>query len=86
MIILIIMHPRTIAEQVRAYREQRGLSQRGLARAAGVAAVLVTKLESEAISDPRISTLRKLAKALDVTVAELIGEATPAKKRVRRKR
>jgi XRE family transcriptional regulator, fatty acid utilization regulator len=86
MIILIIMRPRTIAQQVQAYREQQGLSQRGLARAAEVAAVLVTKLESGAITDPRISTLRKLAEALGVTVAELIGEAKPARKRVRRKR
>ena len=85
MIILISMSPRTIAEQVRAYREQRGLSQRALARAAGVAAVLVTKLESEAIVDPRISTLRKLATALGVTVAEIIGEAKPARKRARGK-
>jgi len=84
MLIIISMRPRTIAERVRVYREQRGLSQRGLARAAGVGAVLVTKLESEAISDPRISTLRKLAKALDVTVAELIGEAKPVRKRARR--
>jgi len=54
------------------------MSQRALAKAAGLSPVLVTKLESGAIADPRLSTLRKLAKALNVTVADLIGEGKPA--------
>ncbi len=85
MIILISMRQREIAEQIRVWREQRGLSQRALARAAGVSPVLATKIESGAIADPRLSTLRKLAKALGVTVAELIGESKPAHKRARRR-
>jgi len=35
-------------------------------------------------ADPRLSTLRKLAKALKVTVAEIIGEGRPARKRAGR--
>jgi predicted transcriptional regulator len=36
-------------------------------------------------TDPRLSTVRRLAKALNVTVAELIGEGRPARKRARGK-
>lgn len=85
MIILISMRQREIAEQVRVWREKRGLSQRALARAAGLSPVLVTKLESGAIADPRLSTLRKLAKALNVPVAEILEEERPARKRARGK-
>lgn len=85
LLIVISMRHREIAEQVRVWREHRGLSQRALAKAAGVSPVLATKIESGAIADPRLSTLRKLAKALDVTVAELIGESKPARTRARGK-
>jgi transcriptional regulator with XRE-family HTH domain len=85
LIILISMRHREIAEQVRVWREHRGLSQRALAKAAGLSPVLATKIESGAIADPRLSTLRKLAKALNVTVAEMIGEGKPARKRAGRR-
>ena len=45
--------------------------------------VALFRLESGA-TDPRLGTLRKLGKALNVSVAELIGEGKPARKRARR--
>jgi transcriptional regulator with XRE-family HTH domain len=45
--------------------------------------VALYRLESGK-TDPRLGTLQKLAKALKVTVAELIGEGKPARKRARR--
>ena len=69
---------------LRQIRERQGISQRGLAGVAGITQVALFRLESGE-TDPRLSTLRKLAKALNVTVAELIGEDKPARKRARRK-
>ena len=47
------------------------------ALAAGVSSVLVARLELGQ-TDPRLSTLRRLAEALNVTVGELVG-GTPGK-------
>jgi transcriptional regulator with XRE-family HTH domain len=70
------MRHRPIGEQLREWRAARGLSQRALATAAGIGYVLVAKLETGAILDPRLSTLRKLAEALKVTVGELVDSPT----------
>jgi transcriptional regulator with XRE-family HTH domain len=57
----------------------QGLSLRQLARVANVHFVSLARLEAGRF-DPRLSTLRKLAKALNVTIAELVGEAKPSNK------
>jgi transcriptional regulator with XRE-family HTH domain len=79
------MQYKPIGEQLRAWRAVRGLSQRALATAAGIGYVLVAKIETGAIADPRLSTLRKLADALKVTVGEMV-DGSPASKRARGKR
>jgi mRNA interferase RelE/StbE len=56
---------------VRLWREHRGLSQSGLAAAAGVHRVNLNKIES-GHSGASIDTLGKIAAALDVTVDDLI--------------
>jgi transcriptional regulator with XRE-family HTH domain len=71
-------HP-TIAKQVRMWRRARGLSQRGLGAAAGIAPAMVHKLESGSIGDPRLSTCRKLAEALGVVLVDLL-EKSPTKR------
>ncbi|MCI0409673.1 MAG: helix-turn-helix domain-containing protein, partial [Acidobacteria bacterium] len=55
---------------VRRIREARGYSLRGLADKVGMSYVALYRLESGE-TDPRLGTLRKLAKALNVTVADL---------------
>ncbi len=57
--------------KLRHYREQKGLSLRGLATMAGVHYVSLIRLEAGTF-DPRLSTLRKLAQALEVSVCDLI--------------
>lgn len=57
-----------------AIRKERGLSLRALRDASGVAVSALAKMEG-GTADPQLSTLKKLAKALRCTVAELIGEA-----------
>jgi len=74
-------HRLTIGEQLRAWRAARGLSQVALAERAGVGNVLVARLELGQ-TDPRLSTLRRLAKGLGATVGELV-DGSP-RKRARR--
>ena len=59
--------------RLRAIRERKGVSLRGLRKVSGVAVATLARIEAGGY-DPRLSTLRRLAKALHVTVAELIGE------------
>ena len=64
--------------RLRAIREGKGVTLRALKKTSGVAVATLARIEAGGY-DPRLSTLRRLAKALSVTVAELIGER-PIKK------
>jgi transcriptional regulator with XRE-family HTH domain len=55
------------------------VSLRALKKMSGVAVSSLARFEGGQ-GDPQLSTLRKLAKALNVTVAELIGERFSKKK------
>ena len=59
--------------RLRAIREGKGVSLRALKKASGVAVSALARFEAGK-GDPQLSTLRRVAKALHVTVAELIGE------------
>jgi transcriptional regulator with XRE-family HTH domain len=63
--------------RLREWRERRALTQRELAEKAGLTLSTVNELD-QGIHDARISTLRKLAKALDVEPEDLIEWAEPA--------
>jgi transcriptional regulator with XRE-family HTH domain len=65
--------------RLREIRERKGVSLRALKKASGVAVSSLARFEAGQ-GDPQLSTLRKLAKALNVTVAELIGERSFKKK------
>jgi transcriptional regulator with XRE-family HTH domain len=73
-----------IAEQLKAWREVRGLSQRALAERAGMVYVMVARLELGR-TDPRLSTLERLAAALRIEVVDLLT-GPPQAKRPARKR
>jgi len=72
------MRQRAISEQLRTWRAARGLSQVALAERAGVGALLIARLELGQ-TDPRLSSLRKLAEALMLTVGDLV-DGSPAKR------
>ncbi|MGF6651492.1 transcriptional regulator with XRE-family HTH domain [Paraburkholderia youngii] len=58
-------------------RHELGLSQRELARRANLANVTICALERGEMCDPKISTLRAIARALDLDVLLLVmGRAT----------
>ncbi len=63
----------TIADNIRKARKKQGLSQDKPAREAGVAYNTVVKIESGENKNPTIETLRSIAKALDVSVDDLIN-------------
>ena len=58
---------------LKVVRLRKGLSVRTLARRAGMSYTFLSNVENGK-ADPSLSTLRRLAKALGVTVCELIEE------------
>lgn len=61
-----------IAKNLKKLREKQGLSQDRLAKLADVANNTIIKIEQGKNINPTLDTLRKIAKALDVSVDELI--------------
>jgi len=62
-----------IANNLRKLRKAKGLSQERLARLANVANNTIVKIEAGKNKNPTLETLRKVAKALDISVDELIN-------------
>ena len=69
---------------MKRWRAVRGLSQRALAERAGMGYVLIARLELDQ-TDPRLSTLERLAEALGVSVPELFTPPAKAKRPARKR-
>ena len=67
------MTSRKFREAVRRLRLARGLTQGELAKRAGLHRVYVTQLETQAGKNPSLDALHRLAKALGVSVTDLLG-------------
>jgi transcriptional regulator with XRE-family HTH domain len=65
------MSPKQFAMRLKRLREQQGLTQEALAKKAGISRAYLARLEMGR-HDPHLSRLRKLAKALGVSAAELL--------------
>ena len=61
-----------IAKTVKRLREKTGLSQEKLARLADVSNNTIINIEAGKQNNPTIETLKKIAKALEVGVDDLI--------------
>ena len=61
-----------ISKTLRKIRESRGLSQEKLARLADVANNTIIKIEAGKNHNPTLNTLKKIVKALGVSIDELI--------------
>lgn len=61
-----------IANNLKRLRKKRGLSQERLARLADISLNTLTKIESGFAKKPTIQTVVKLAKALEVSLDELV--------------
>jgi len=62
-----------IAQKIKKYRKKKGISQDKLSKLAGVTYNTIIKIESGATLNPRVDTLRLIAKALGVTVDSLLS-------------
>ena len=68
-----------IGDRIRTARKRVKMSQEELARRAGMSLNGVAILERGVRTDPHVSTLSKLAEALDVPIIELLEETTSPK-------
>jgi transcriptional regulator with XRE-family HTH domain len=66
-----------VARLLRAARERRGLTVRALASKAGVSASMLSHVENRRVS-PSLATLRSLARALEIPLAELFVDGRDA--------
>ncbi len=62
-----------IGQRVKQLRSGAGLTQQGLAVAAGLSVSVVSQIEQGTNEDPRLSTLVALARALGVSLDNLAG-------------
>lgn len=66
----------SIGDRIRSLREFRGLTQEELATLADVSVDTIRMLEQNRRQSTRLDTVRKLARALDVQLERLVGQAT----------
>lgn len=66
------MSSQGIAARLRAARRQRGWSRETLAHHSGISWAAIAQIESGRRPDPRISSVARLAAALDITIDELV--------------
>ena len=61
-----------IGKNIKKLRQVKGLSQDRLSKSADVSYNSIIKLETGGITNPTIETLQKIAKALEVSVDDLL--------------
>jgi len=62
----------TIAKNIKRLRKQQGLSQDKLSKLADISHNTIIKIESGAIQSPTVDTASKIAKALGVSLDDLM--------------
>ncbi len=61
----------SIMKKLVKYRKKKGWSQRMLGEKSGISHITIARLEQNHF-DPRLSTLKALAKALKINISELV--------------
>lgn len=69
---MLIIAAMDLGKRLKALRTHRGLTQVELAQKVKVTQAYIAQLEASTQTNPSLATLRRLAKALKVTVAELV--------------
>lgn len=62
-----------LAENIKKLRIKKGLAQEKLARLSDIATATLVKIEAGRAKEPTITTVAKIADALDVSIDELLG-------------
>src|SRR6266853_2757872 len=70
-----------VGKKIHTLRLEKGLTLPELAEKAGVSKGFVFQIEDDGKTNPSLETLNKLAKALDVTIAELLERESVRAKR-----
>lgn len=66
------MPSNNLSTTIKKLREKNGFSQEKLARLADISNNTVIKIEAGKNQNPTLNTLKKIAKALEISVGELI--------------
>jgi transcriptional regulator with XRE-family HTH domain len=66
-----------LGERLRQIRQKRGLSQRELAKRAGVTSATISLIEQNRVS-PSVASLKKVLDGLSLSLAEFFASADPA--------
>ena len=62
----------TIGKNIKRYRQDKGLSQDKLSKLADLSLNTVVKIELDESPNPTIETIQRIAKALEVSVYDLL--------------
>ena len=62
----------TIGKNIKKLRQEKGISQDKLSKLADISLNTVVKIELDQNPNPTLETIKKLAKALDVSLDDLI--------------
>ena len=73
---------RNPGERIRTWRTEKNMTLPALADRAGLSKGLISKLENNEDSNPSLSTLYKIAEALDITVADILDTEQVQLKRI----
>jgi len=63
----------TIGQKIKKLRTEQGYTQEKFAQKAEIPYATLVKIESDAVENPSIKTVKKIAVALDITIDELIS-------------
>lgn len=64
---------KNIGSRISALRDEKGLSLSKLADVSGISKSILHRLENEEQANPELATLQKIARALEVTVGDILG-------------
>ena len=63
-----------LGQRLRQLREERGMTQQTVARAAGIATDMVSRLENGHYSSPGLRTLLRIAEGMGISIATMLPE------------
>ncbi len=66
---------RSILDNIKKIRKKKGWSQERLAREADISYQTLIKIEQNRVKNPKLQTLIKIARALNVTLDELVNSS-----------
>ena len=61
-----------LKENLKKYREEKGLSKLALARKTGLSARCIEHIEYGKAENPKVTTLEKIAKVLNISIDDLM--------------